>query len=83
MRFSTIENMSNLKITSCYFDDLPEWVDKSMLPNNGSGKEYATYLVIEDGDYRSVRSDAMEPEDARFGRDLKWIIKELYRASGQ
>ena len=60
--------------------NLPNWVDKEDLSNCGSGKDYASYLLIEDGDYRVCYSDAMEPEDATFGRDLKWIKKELERA---
>jgi len=45
--------------------------------NNGSGKEYANYIVIEDEKGRRIYSDAMEPEDANFNRDLSWIIEEL------
>ncbi len=61
------------------YDNLPEWVNKEDLSGNGSGKKYATYLVIEDGDYRKVYSDAMEPEDASFRRDLNWIVDEINR----
>lgn len=65
----------------CSFEELPEWVDKARLPNNGPGKECASYLVIED-DFQGNRvySDAMEPEDAKFYRDLKWVKAELDRA---
>lgn len=62
------------------YEDLPDWVDKKYgLSNNGCGKEDASYIVIEDGDYKVCYSDAMEPEDASFGRDLSWIISELNR----
>ena len=61
-------------------DKLPEWVDKSDLSNNGAGKEYASYIVIEHGEYKQVFSDAMEPEDCRFSRDLNWIVGEIQRA---
>ena len=69
-----------MKVTIVYgLHQLPEWVDRSDLPNNGAGKDYASYLLIEDGDYRACYSDAMEPEDTTFGRDLKWIKTELER----
>lgn len=64
------------------FDQLPTWVDRDSLPDNSSGKEYANYLIIEDGHYRSCQSDAMEPEDCRFTRDLSWIKDEILRAGG-
>lgn len=57
-----------------------DWVDETKLPNNGGGKEYASYLLIEDEAGRRVYSDAMEPEDCRFYRDLEWIKTELDRA---
>lgn len=44
------------------------------VPNNGSGKENATYIkVVHNGDTLMLESDAMEPEDARFYRDLSWV----------
>lgn len=65
-----------------YFDDLTD-AQKERASNNGSGKEYATYLKIDhDGKILSIESDAMEPEDATFGRDLSWVgemILEAYR----
>ncbi len=61
------------------YENLPDWTMKDYLSNNGSGKEYATYIIIEDGDYKAVYSDAMEPEDCSFGRDLNWIVAELNR----
>ena len=73
-----------MKVTIVYgMKDLPGWVDRDELPNNGAGKEWASYLLIEDGEYRACYSTAMEPEDATFGRDLSWIRDELLRASEQ
>lgn len=69
-----------MKVTLCTYVELPEWVNHNHLSDNGSGKEYANYLLIEDGDYRACYSDAMEPEDRSFHRDLKWIKSELERA---
>lgn len=63
------------------FEELPVWVDKDGLSNNGGGKEYANYIVIEDGEYRRVYSDAMEPEDKSFYRDLSWIVEEINRGN--
>lgn len=59
------------------YDDLEE-EEKEGVSNNGSGKEYASYIrVIHDGSILFVESDAMEPEDAKFGRDLNWIVNAL------
>jgi hypothetical protein len=66
-----------MKIYMGSYDKLPAWVDKDTLNNNGSGKEWANYLIIEDGAHNRVYSDAMEPEDATFCRDLYWIADEL------
>ena len=63
----------------CNFEELPEWVDKNDLSNNGAGKEYSNYIIIEDRNYKAVYSDAMEPEDKCFYRDLSWIVEELNR----
>ena len=67
------------KISLCNYENLPKWVDTDCLSNNGSGKESAAYLVIEDGDYKAIHSDAMEREDTSFHRDLSWIKEELER----
>ena len=66
--------MKKAKLVS--FEDLTE-DEKLGQPNNGSGKEYASYIVVEDEKGRRVYSDAMEPEDASFGRNLSWILEEL------
>lgn len=59
----------------CRYEDLPEWVDKDLLPNNGAGKEWADYLIIEPT--HTVYSTACEPEDFTFYRDLAWVVTEL------
>jgi len=51
--------------------------EKEDVSNNGSGKEYAGYILIEDKDGRRIYSDAMEPEDCTFSRNLSWILDEL------
>jgi hypothetical protein len=70
-----------LEVTTVYFDDLTE-DEKGQQPNNGSGKEYAGYLkVTHGGNVIGIHSDAMEPEDCTFGRDLSWVedaIKTAY-----
>lgn len=61
------------EVLECRYDDLtPEQRDK--VPDNGYGKEEANYLKIVHN-YKTVGiySDAMEPEDTRFTRDLIWI----------
>lgn len=69
-----------MTVTICNYEQLPEWVNDDDLSNNGAGKLYASYLLIEDGDYRACYSVAMEPEDVSFHRDLKWIKNEIERA---
>ena len=52
--------------------------EKESVSNNGSGKEYAAYLrVIHNGTCIMLESDAMEPEDASFTRDLGWVLHAL------
>lgn len=65
------------------YEGLPAWVDKNSLSDNGCGKDYAHYLIIEDGEYKKVYSDAMEPEDVKFYRDLSWVALELQRDYGK
>lgn len=62
-----------------YFDDLTE-VEQENAPNNGNGKDVATYIRITDNEGTRVYSDAMEPEDVTFYRDLSWIASELEAA---
>jgi len=66
--------MKTVKIVN--FEELTK-EEQEMQPNNGAGKEYALYIVIEDKYGKRIYSDAMEPEDASFSRDLSWIVDEL------
>jgi hypothetical protein len=60
------------------FKDIPEEL-RNEAPNNGGGKEWANYLTIwHDGNFVSYVSDAMEPEDAKFTRDLS-EVKDMIR----
>ena len=70
------------EVIQCSYEDLPEEVNKEWgLSDNGSGKDCATYIIQKvDGEIISVESDAMEPEDASFGRDLGWIKQALEEA---
>ena len=72
-----------LEVKVCRYEDVPEDY-KENVPDNGAGKEYATYLIVKfDGKVVRVESDAMEPEDCTFGRDLSWIpdaIQDAYVA---
>lgn len=62
------------------FKDLSE-AEKEAVPNNGSGREYANYLrVTHKGRTLFLESDASEPEDASFSRDLSWIVGALRQA---
>jgi hypothetical protein len=63
-----------LKITIESFDDLSE-EERSRAPNNGVGKQWANYLrVTHDSDTLLLKSDAMEPEDTTFTRDMSWVV---------
>lgn len=66
-----------LKITIESFKNLSD-EEKENVSNNGYGKEYASYIRVT---YQSAQialeSDAMEPEDATFYRDLSWIPELL------
>jgi hypothetical protein len=70
-----------MRVEFLRYDDLPEDVKEDQ-PNNGSGKEYSSYLMVKFPEQEPrYFSDAMEPEDACFGRDLSWvkdIILEAY-----
>ena len=62
-----------MTIERMYFHQLPEDVKEDM-PSNGCDKEDASYIHIEwDNGTHEYHSDAMEPEDAKFGRDLSWV----------
>ena len=73
----------SLEINELRFDDLTEEQQENV-PDNGSGKDYASYIEIKlNGAVVDIFSDAMEPEDVTFNRDLSWIapvIKAAYEA---
>lgn len=75
--------MCNLTIQTLYFDDLTE-EEQDDQPDNGAGKENASYLKVtfKDGT-TEIFSDAMEPEDVRFCRDLSWIAPLLKKVASQ
>jgi len=66
-----------MKIETLSYEDLTD-EEKEDVPDNGSGKEYACYIKIAGkGKTLLLKSDAMEPEDASFCRDLDWIVSAL------
>lgn len=71
-----------LKIDLVSFEDLTNEEQENQ-PNNGWGKEYASYIKIADGmDTIMILSDSAEPEDATFSRDFSVVIdaiKEAYK----
>jgi len=71
-----------MKIENVSFDMLTE-SEQDDVPNNGYGKENANYLKITfNKEDTQIYSDAMEPEDASFARDLNWIkyaIEQAYK----
>ena len=73
----------SIEINELSFDDLTE-AQQENVSDNGSGKELANYIEIKlNGQVVDLFSDAMEPEDADFRRDLSWIapvIKAAYDA---
>jgi len=69
-----------LEVIVQVFEDLSE-EEKLNVPDNGAGKECASYLrILHNGKTIGLYSDAMEPEDAIFYRDLKWIKCVIIRA---
>ena len=69
-----------LKVKILRYDDLTE-EEKYCVSENGSGAIFASYLkVIYDGETLLLKSDAMEPEDAGFDRDLSWISGTILMA---
>jgi hypothetical protein len=62
------------------YEDLPE-DEQGQQPSNGGGELYANYLKVTfPGKAPIYYSDVMEPEDARFTRDLSWIGDALIEA---
>jgi len=72
-----------MKIKILNYDGLTEG-ERAKAPNNGSGKEMATYMRITYAPgIEQTESDAMEPEDVRFHRDLSWVEGAILRAYRQ
>jgi hypothetical protein len=71
-----------LKVNLVNFDDLTD-EEQKFQPNNGWGKEVANYIKLVDGtETIMILSDAFEPEDGTFRRDLSDVvdaIKEAYK----
>lgn len=68
-----------MKTEKLTYNDLTQ-TEKDSAPNNGAGKEYAGYLrVSHNGETIALESDAMEPEDCRFYRDLSWVEPILHK----
>jgi len=73
--------MKKFRVERVYYDGLPKEIERIGLPDNGAGKEYASYILVWYGDELvEWYSDAMEREDATFWRDLDWIVPALKRA---
>lgn len=69
-----------LKVERQSFDDLSD-TEKAGASDNGGGRDYANYVrVSHDGKTLYLESDAMEPEDSRFTRDLSWVLDAIRRA---
>lgn len=66
-----------LKVELVSFHDLTG-EEKKVQPNNGCGKEYANYIKLVDrGNTAMILSDAFEPEDGTFTRDLRDVIDAI------
>lgn len=63
--------------------ELVDWEDlneqeRLEQPDSGSGADCACYLrILHNGKVVAVYSDAMEPEDCTFYRNLSWIGSAL------
>jgi len=69
-----------LDVKMIYFDDLTE-DEKEDQPDNGRGIEDSTYIrITHDSRTIAIHSDAMEPEDCIFGRDLNWVVGAIKSA---
>lgn len=71
-----------LKVNVVSFQELTK-EEQELQPNNGRGKEFASYIKMTDGSETvMILSDAFEPEDGTFRRDLRCVvdaIKEAYK----
>ena len=70
-----------MEIEHLVYDILTEEEKNMPLPNNGMGKEEATYIrITHKGKTIGLFSDAVEPEDATFSRDYNWIPDIILKA---
>ena len=64
-----------ITVETVYAQELPAEVKTDL---EIGGDNYGTYLIIRrDGEIIFIDNDCMEPEDATFGRDLKWVKEML------
>lgn len=69
-----------LEVIVQQYEELSE-TEQNEASDNGFGKEEALYIrMIYDGKTILLESDAMEPEDVTFRRDLGWIKVALFMA---
>ena len=55
--------------------------EQENVSNNGRGKEHASYIrVSHNGKILLLESDAMEPEDTCFFRDLSWVQEIILKS---
>ena len=66
-----------IEVVTCAFDELPFEAPKIGLTGTGN------IVVYHDGNIVNVFSDAMEPEDATFKRDLAWVAAAIQDAYNQ
>ncbi len=72
--------MSEKICTLVEYENLPP-EEQADCSSNGSGAEYSGYLKVKfPGSDAVYYSDAMEPEDACFHRDLSWVSGVIEQA---
>jgi acyl-CoA synthetase (AMP-forming)/AMP-acid ligase II len=72
-----------MQVEQLSYDKLPHWAKAlaAAFPDNGRGREDSEYLIIyENGQFIEMFSDSMEREDARFSRDLSWVMPAILEA---
>jgi hypothetical protein len=72
--------MSEFKVELQEFSQLSD-AEKMAMPDNGNGKKWANYVrVTYKGQTLYLESDAIEPEDKSFGRNLHWVLTAIRKA---
>ena len=70
----------SLSVRMVTYDNLTD-VERDGVSNNGGGAEWASYIRVEhNGETTRLVSDAIEPEDATFNRDLSWVVGAIRQA---